>query len=88
MDTIFVKSVREDGPAHQAGLRTGEQGHGGAGGQGASRLLGDTRHALPGSLLLVLLFILHYLFSCPLSPCSEQSWGPHGLGWLWGPHRT
>lgn len=25
MDTIFVKNVREDGPAHQAGLRTGEQ---------------------------------------------------------------
>ncbi|XP_075299740.1 rho GTPase-activating protein 23 isoform X1 [Opisthocomus hoazin] len=25
MDTIFVKSVREDGPAHQAGLRTGDR---------------------------------------------------------------
>lgn len=25
MDTIFVKNVREDSPAHQAGLRTGEQ---------------------------------------------------------------
>ncbi|KAM6115050.1 LOW QUALITY PROTEIN: rho GTPase-activating protein 23 [Phoenicopterus ruber ruber] len=28
MDTIFVKNVREDGPAHQAGLRTGERGAG------------------------------------------------------------
>ncbi|XP_074892549.1 rho GTPase-activating protein 23 isoform X3 [Buteo buteo] len=25
MDTIFVKNVREDGPAHQAGLRTGDR---------------------------------------------------------------
>ncbi|XP_066483041.1 rho GTPase-activating protein 23 [Tiliqua scincoides] len=25
MDTIFVKSVKEDGPAHQAGLRTGDR---------------------------------------------------------------
>ncbi|XP_010005299.1 PREDICTED: rho GTPase-activating protein 23 [Chaetura pelagica] len=25
MDTIFVKQVREDGPAHQAGLRTGDR---------------------------------------------------------------
>lgn len=25
MDTIFVKNVKEDGPAHQAGLRTGER---------------------------------------------------------------
>ncbi|XP_025910183.1 rho GTPase-activating protein 23 [Nothoprocta perdicaria] len=25
MDTIFVKSVREDGPAHRAGLRTGDR---------------------------------------------------------------
>lgn len=24
MDTIFVKNVKEDGPAHRAGLRTGE----------------------------------------------------------------
>lgn len=43
MDTIFVKNVREDGPAHQAGLRTGERGHAaGAAGwqsQGGSELL-------------------------------------------------
>lgn len=24
MDTIFVKNVKDDGPAHRAGLRTGE----------------------------------------------------------------
>lgn len=34
MDTIFVKSVRDGGPAHRAGLRTGEAGQGGAPGQG------------------------------------------------------
>lgn len=27
MDTIFVKSVREKGPAHQAGLCTGKKTH-------------------------------------------------------------
>lgn len=27
MDTIFVKSVREKGPAHQAGLCTGKESH-------------------------------------------------------------
>ncbi|XP_017722254.1 PREDICTED: rho GTPase-activating protein 23-like [Rhinopithecus bieti] len=25
MDTIFVKNVKEDGPAHRAGLRTGDR---------------------------------------------------------------
>lgn len=27
MDTIFVKNVKDEGPAHRAGLRTGELSH-------------------------------------------------------------
>lgn len=69
MDTIFVKNVREDGPAHQAGLRTGERGHAGLAGSRGRRGLRAARgtRAMPcllcwGAFLLVWLFFLHSLF--------------------------
>ena len=110
MDTIFVKSVREDGPAHQAGLRTGERGghtvrpgwRGPGAGAGSRPLTGRVRcPASSASALLawVALFLAFFLFSppslgslalqglCHLVPslgCSEQHWGPHGIGWILG----
>lgn len=74
MDTIFVKNVREDGPAHQAGLRTGERGRGAGGGSRAAR-------GIPGMLRLLChglsaLFCSFFGHSCSFLPLLS------GLGGL------
>lgn len=94
MDTIFVKNVREDGPAHQAGLRTGERGtprvQGGGQSQGGSELLeGWAQSSAPSAGALGARFGPFLAFShfppFSLLPvviagwgCPEQRWGPHG----------
>lgn len=84
MDTIFVKNVREDGPAHQAGLRTGERGHGGGRAGSDPELpmapgcLGGACCApppLPGNFLLLLLFFLRSFLSSPLFPLLPGAGG-------------
>lgn len=79
MDTIFVKNVREDGPAHQAGLRTGERGtprvQGGGRAREAPSCWRDGHKALPrlpGLWGLVLVLFLHFLIF-PLSRYSLLS---------------
>lgn len=56
----------------------------------------DALPALTGTSLRILLAFLHSFLFLPLHPrlcslvpglgCSEQQWGPHGLGWLWASH--
>lgn len=76
MDTIFVKNVREDGPAHQAGLRTGERGtprlQGGDRAREGQSCWRDGHKALPrlpGLFGLVSVLFLHFLIF-PLSRYS------------------
>lgn len=79
MDTIFVKNVREDGPAHQAGLRTGEWGRAGwprwqgLGARDGSSLLEGCVRCSPSSAgdFLASFALLHSFFFLPrASLCS------------------
>ncbi|KAM9656945.1 rho GTPase-activating protein 23 isoform 3-T3 [Morphnus guianensis] len=83
MDTIFVKNVREDGPAHQAGLRTGERGHVGRPGSRSWRWLQASRgmRAMP-CLFCQGLFCLFCSFSCIPSFFSPFSLLPGTAGAL------